>query len=1504
MDPFWAGLMQEYVDAYDHNLDVAHAVQDGPPPPVRPPALHHGPRPQVSQAVLHKLTGGRPETWSEALLAPLCDDIAEFLGLHVGHPLVDAAVQKLGSFYLERPRALHATKAVLGTLLNLDPKKIEPGLCSLASALIHTDRQFRHQLEAAAAGSDQQLMLYLDINRFDETPMKVSVRQNLDNLLFNPLQDVVGPQPPQADPLSHPDVRGRHQARASTTAKLFASEQRYAMVIRRAWRQDFEGDSPYLFLQGQALTNLQVLERATGAVMKEALLLNNGVSRSANDFVYKVRVTTTDMAPANALAEASIMRERDANWSHLHLPCNVHIISRIFTRTFSFAEDQVSGMINFALSLSQGPAMEQFRKTMATIIEERLVIIPGVCPVESGEYRRFILDLFCTTGSHVALKQHLLGSLPNGDWRNSERVEVYIEPGVAFEEAVVRNQVTTALLLSLSHKAFSTYPRHRWLGCDLATDEYGLCEAVHGLASATYERMLEEGRGGGAGHGRAGQVPPRRHSQQGRGRGSRTRGQQPNLGSPAAVPGDVADIDHPATGTSGEPHPARPGEERLPEVMAAENERRKRQALTWLSSRPLGRIMAMRLCMKPLTELMISYMQRSSQVWEKQQRGKACAPAAEGEAPAYRSGLMDYVRLVSEQQFFRGLTQMLDDTTWQCLPPSCWTHSFQTFVFKMSSRMGACIEELLVEPTRRFPLRLFQLLANPQDVGQELLSLPKCVLDDFSQKHLQHFEGARLVSEDSLACLHAIQRVASTETVGIEWGHGRVHRLTTKSSVQSQPPSLEYVSAQWLCQKVVQRASQTWAGLEASGATPRPAVPGQADGQEQPARKTRGGGGAWRGFVSMKEKGTTGRTDFQSLGEQYRKAQQDNTPEYQEAVRLGAAARERHRLSGVPSFGPRPREVTRHSVTRWLQTHAQAGRVPHSLTSCAALQDNDPMSLTLINDLQLRITQVRKAQVAARRSSRVQREEEAARLVAYCKLQQGAALEGLLESIPAMLTGASSFFFVPDQRLLYFEVVPDNNAKAIDIAAWSAANSRTSNSDSALQADWCRRHSTIFANSSGTDAQERKQTPCCRYGLCLCQGTGRDVMALRNHFLQIMKAQFDTRLPDQKERLQDGGVVVELQQVGESIFTPEWQALIDSYIEEDATKEGPTWSKEKRLFLHLALQYFKPYRPTFHLLKLVETQPGPLFTLEQTGVFLPEFRLWCEVDVDTSWSVTFHEVLVRSAPVVLLQPKQCLCSPIEGLHTEVLWPLPPPAKRAFQGRRRGRRTDAAVNQSQAGVACTAPPGPGLEDGCEVATVMERQLAAEDEAFAESEDDESEELGEEDDLFDLLNEHLQNVQADIVLSEEVAATQEAGIEEPFPSEELAVYPPAEELLESAEPPSAVAAEPLETADEAVTAAVESEADPGEASMAARPPPPVVAFARGARSKAEFVAEVPGGRLSWYFQGMYTAQCNNEAHGKCVLTRTSQPGRRAAQGRPLGLLSSWLALGQDLPTKASH
>eukprot|EP00975_Prorocentrum_lima_P063861 12894093-Prorocentrum_lima.AAC.1 len=50
--------------------------------------------------------------------------------------------------------------------------------------------------------------------------------------------------------------------------------------------------------------------------------------------------------------------------------------------------------------------------------------------------------------------------------------------------------VSTGLMPSLTGPLSKVYPRHQWIGADPRVDRWALCEAVHGMASQTLEKVF------------------------------------------------------------------------------------------------------------------------------------------------------------------------------------------------------------------------------------------------------------------------------------------------------------------------------------------------------------------------------------------------------------------------------------------------------------------------------------------------------------------------------------------------------------------------------------------------------------------------------------------------------------------------------------------------------------------------------------------------------------------------------------------------------------------------------------------------------------------------------------------------------------------------------------------------------------------------------------------------------------------------------------------------------
>ena len=78
--------------------------------------------------------------------------------------------------------------------------------------------------------------------------------------------------------------------------------------------------------------------------------------------------------------------------------------------------------------------MNKFRRVLATVICERLVLKVGALSAEAQRHKHYILRTFLSRGTNLQLRSKILASLPNGDWRNMEQVEVYVGSGAANKE--------------------------------------------------------------------------------------------------------------------------------------------------------------------------------------------------------------------------------------------------------------------------------------------------------------------------------------------------------------------------------------------------------------------------------------------------------------------------------------------------------------------------------------------------------------------------------------------------------------------------------------------------------------------------------------------------------------------------------------------------------------------------------------------------------------------------------------------------------------------------------------------------------------------------------------------------------------------------------------------------------------------------------------------------------------------------------------------------------------
>eukprot|EP00971_Amphidinium_carterae_P328392 6460245-Amphidinium_carterae.2 len=219
-----------------------------------------------------------------------------------------------------------------------------------------------------------------------------------------------------------------------------------------------------------------------------ALQETSNVPACAKQFRMQARIATTDQHLANILCEKLMTASSEGQWTSLHLFCTMHQAARCMTRSFVLVEEHVSGLVNYALSLGIGANMIGFRAALASVLAHRPLLIHRMTPpAHVVQYQTCMLDLFCSTGTRQKERRLLLEHLATGDWHKCDVLEIYIAESIDVDTNLLVQNYIQGLLYALCNKSFTTYPRHRWLGCDAAVDEICLLQSCHGLASAAYQ---------------------------------------------------------------------------------------------------------------------------------------------------------------------------------------------------------------------------------------------------------------------------------------------------------------------------------------------------------------------------------------------------------------------------------------------------------------------------------------------------------------------------------------------------------------------------------------------------------------------------------------------------------------------------------------------------------------------------------------------------------------------------------------------------------------------------------------------------------------------------------------------------------------------------------------------------------------------------------------------------------------------------------------------------------
>ena len=183
--------------------------------------------------------------------------------------------------------------------------------------------------------------------------------------------------------------------------------------------------------------------------------------------------------------------------SRLGLPCTVHSLATVCTKTFDLEQDSIGGTISFGITKRQPGRFDSLRRQLTEAAVRKLWIIRDQPPPgpgdEAWEHRKAWLDtvfpvheyIDADTGHPkpgymaVLLQRVVHERLFNGDIR-SKHVEHYADPGMSDDEVIAMFRKSTAE--ALFPTLLPLYARHRWNGFHLplrkATVPLGTCELL------------------------------------------------------------------------------------------------------------------------------------------------------------------------------------------------------------------------------------------------------------------------------------------------------------------------------------------------------------------------------------------------------------------------------------------------------------------------------------------------------------------------------------------------------------------------------------------------------------------------------------------------------------------------------------------------------------------------------------------------------------------------------------------------------------------------------------------------------------------------------------------------------------------------------------------------------------------------------------------------------------------------------------------------------------------
>ena len=1063
--------------------------------------------------------------------------------------------------------------------MGIDPRNVVPYTNLLANVICTCDHDARGLVETLLVGglAAEDLLMVIDFSTSDETPMPMNIDSNAET------QAQASVDSAETSIILHqqglPGVR--MQTKAKATCKVLQSAATWAFLVRH-------GDT-LVSLKGSSQTWLQFLDRTTGECLLEAERRRSPLTLNSERFIDKLRLTTLDKASSNERCERAWLRQLDSSWQRIGLGCEVHQIATCHSKVFDLTSSEITGQIHFAISLNSGTGVTRFSKHLLAVVKQRLRIIRGQGPSEEAQrYRRNLLRLCLAQGGRLLQRRLSALTLPNGDWRVADEIQVYVPPGLEYDAQQVASTVAWSLQQLVVPGQFTIFPRSRWTKDDVAFDEFCLLEGIHRLASIVYPLWAADqsdvpiarfSGGDIAGHGNQPGAAETDRGCHDENRGNLLRG---------------------ATGHGHDQEAAGAGATD-PDMARLMNEMHRREALIWLAGRPLGRALLLRQVMIPFKKLQKAYFNMGSDKWDNMQDGVVAESLRSGRNEDRTFAVVECAMQRLEKKFNEDAMMLMNEPVlWaDLLPVESQNLSMQGLAFRMISSADALIQESLGLQHRTCPFILLAILADPSRAA-EIVNMDPCLFDPWSRSFVARHRGddGGLLGRIALAKLRLIASVAKIDIKGLESKHASIRRRIL-SRVQTHASGFEEVSAHWVCSQS-RRHGKSEAMKQCDDNKDRINA-----SKVEPARKRRRCGGAWRSFVREKTLGQGGNVLAQNATDMSREYAALSVEEKARHEQIGKAATLAGRRGQTGScFGSNTRQLRRQVQIRKNAAHAAKPLSLEDTELATASSSNhvdraiatalkDPTAVNLKQMLTL-------ARNTLRKERQVQRDRVHMYEDALHEWRRGFEPKAWA-AIANMSRRAQEFGFVAEcmptpAAGITMKLLTANSIVA-SIAKRVVAEARNNGLSRALDHDWREKHKPIMHKECPVIDEDAKgiisKPPCWRLGLCICSEDGKLREKFRAAFYKVMKARFPMNSPN-RPLVRSKHIIVMLRAV-KAVDDNPWAVAAADMMQAQHEPSDHT------LFWHIAAHSFSPFRSTFRPL-ILETQTD-------AGDGDPEFHL-------------------------------------------------------------------------------------------------------------------------------------------------------------------------------------------------------------------------------------------------------------------------------------------------------